>query len=286
MAHKDLPVHKVWGQGSSTVFLLHGMYGAKEYWRPQAERLVSLGYRVIAWDAPGYGTSPLPAAYSLDALADDAAELIKAVGTHTNVVMGQSMGGQLVFRIFARIPEVIGAAVVCATIGYFGNKTPEERAQFVREREEAAKITDPSARKALVDQMLAPGAHGPDVDLVREITATTPRETTAAAVAAVQAADENDSIAAIKGVSVRRKRSGADHRRSARQRRQSRGNEARGRHDAERDLRRDQWIGTLSVGRKSGRIQRAPHTVSCTSRSREGINAPRRPAPVREAPSR
>ena len=50
--------------------------------------------------------------------------------------------------------------------------------------------------------MLAPGAHGPDVDLVREITATTPAATTAAAVAAVQHADESESIAAIKGVSV------------------------------------------------------------------------------------
>jgi 3-oxoadipate enol-lactonase len=202
MADNALPAHQVWGQGSTTVFLLHGMYGAKEYWRPQAERLVALGYRVVAWDAPGYGTSALPVPYSLDALADDAVRLINATGTQTNVLMGQSMGGQLVFRMFARIPERISAAVVCATIGYFGNKTPEERAQFVREREEAAKITDPSARKALVDQMLAPGAHGPDVDLVREITATTPRETTAAAVAAVQAADESDSIAAIKGVSV------------------------------------------------------------------------------------
>jgi pimeloyl-ACP methyl ester carboxylesterase len=202
MADKALPVHQVWGHGSTTVFLLHGMYGAKEYWQPQAERLVALGYRVVAWDAPGYGTSPLPAEYSLDSLADDAAGLVKAVGTQTNVVMGQSMGGQLVFRVFARIPELISAAVVCATIGYFGNKTPEERAQFVREREEAAKISDPSARKALVDQMFAPGAHGPDVDLVREITATTPRATTAAAIAAVQAADERESIAAIKGVRV------------------------------------------------------------------------------------
>jgi 3-oxoadipate enol-lactonase len=202
MADKALPDHQIWGHGSTTIFLLHGMYGAKEYWRPQAERLVALGYRVVAWDAPGYGTSPLPPEYSLNSLADDAAKLIKATGTQTNVAMGQSMGGQLVFRIFARIPELIAAAVVCATIGYFGNKTPEERAEFVRERAEAAKITDPSARKALVDQMLAPGAHGPDVELVREITATTPAATTAAAVAAVQAADEAESIAAIKGVTV------------------------------------------------------------------------------------
>jgi pimeloyl-ACP methyl ester carboxylesterase len=202
MTDTSLPVHQIWGHGSATVFLLHGMYGAKEYWRPEAERLVARGYRVVAWDAPGYGTSPLPPAFSLDSLADEAARLVRAVGTETNVVMGQSMGGQTVFRLFARIPELIDAVVICSTIGYFGNKTPEERAQFVREREEAAKITDPSARKALVDQMLAPGAHGPDVDLVREITATTPPATTAAAVAAVQAADEAASIAAIKGVTV------------------------------------------------------------------------------------
>jgi pimeloyl-ACP methyl ester carboxylesterase len=202
MTAAPLPVHQVWGQGSTTVFLLHGMYGAKEYWRPEAERLVALGYRVVAWDAPGYGTSPLPPVYTLDSLADEAARLVTALGSESNVLMGQSMGGQLCFRIFARIPEAVSAVVICATIGYFGNKTPEERAAFVRERQEAAKITDPSARKALVDQMLAPGASGPDVGLVREITATTPAATTAAAVAAVQAADENDSVTAIKGVTV------------------------------------------------------------------------------------
>jgi pimeloyl-ACP methyl ester carboxylesterase len=202
MSSGDLPAHSVWGDGSTTIFLLHGMYGAKEYWAPQAERLVALGYRVVAWDAPGYGTSALPAAFSLNSLADEAARLITALGSDSNVVMGQSMGGQLVFRVFARIPDAISAVVVCATIGYFGNKTPEERAAFVRERAEAAKITDASARKALVDQMLAPGAQGPDVDLVRTVTATTPAATTAAAVAAVQTADESESIAAIKGVIV------------------------------------------------------------------------------------
>jgi 3-oxoadipate enol-lactonase len=204
MPESSLPVHQIWGTGSTTVFLFHGMYGAKEYWRPEAERLVALGYRVVAWDAPGYGAppSPLPSTYTLNSLADEAVGLIRALGTSTNVIMGQSMGGQLCFRIFQRIPELVSAVVICATIGYFGNKTVEEREQFVRERAEAAKITDPSMRKALVDQMLAPGASGPDVDLVREITAMTPAATTAASVAAVQAADEAESVAAIKSVTV------------------------------------------------------------------------------------
>ena len=49
-----LPDYTVTGEGKVTVFLLHGIYGSKEYWRYQTERLVARGYRVVAWDAPGY----------------------------------------------------------------------------------------------------------------------------------------------------------------------------------------------------------------------------------------
>ena len=39
--------------GKVTVYLLHGIYGAKEYWRPTIGRLIEHGYRVVAWEAPG-----------------------------------------------------------------------------------------------------------------------------------------------------------------------------------------------------------------------------------------
>jgi 3-oxoadipate enol-lactonase len=108
MSARDLPVHEILGDGSTTIFLLHGMYGAKEYRTPEAERL---GYRVVAWDAPGYGSSPLLTTFSLNSLTDEAARLITELGSDSNVVMGQSMGGQLVFRVYARIPEHISAVV-------------------------------------------------------------------------------------------------------------------------------------------------------------------------------
>ncbi|HEY7742891.1 MAG TPA: alpha/beta fold hydrolase, partial [Burkholderiales bacterium] len=65
-----LPDYTVTGEGRVTVFLLHGIYGSKEYWRYQTERLVARGYRVVAWDAPGYGLSPLPVPFSFDVVAE------------------------------------------------------------------------------------------------------------------------------------------------------------------------------------------------------------------------
>ena len=53
-----LPDHVVTNDGGqTTVYLLHGIYGAKEYWRPLTRSLAEAGYRVIAWDAPGSGLS-------------------------------------------------------------------------------------------------------------------------------------------------------------------------------------------------------------------------------------
>ena len=50
--------------GKVTVYLLHGIYGAKEYWRPTIGRLIEHGYRVVAGEAPGYGQTALPAQMS------------------------------------------------------------------------------------------------------------------------------------------------------------------------------------------------------------------------------
>ncbi|HTF13659.1 MAG TPA: alpha/beta hydrolase, partial [Burkholderiales bacterium] len=90
-----MPDYQVTGEGRTTVFLLHGIYGAKDYWRYQTERLVARGYRVVAWDAPGYGISPLPDPFSFDVVAEAGAQLIRATAGERNVVFGHSMGGQI-----------------------------------------------------------------------------------------------------------------------------------------------------------------------------------------------
>ena len=129
-----LPDYTVTGEGKVTVFLLHGIYGSKDYWRYQTERLVARGYRVVAWDAPGYGLSPLPDLFSFDVVAEAGAGLIRALGSERNVVHGHSMGGQITPRIRLKVPDRVHGIVISSTIGYFANRTKEEQEEFVRKR--------------------------------------------------------------------------------------------------------------------------------------------------------
>ncbi|MEO7403753.1 MAG: alpha/beta hydrolase [Burkholderiales bacterium] len=190
--------------GRTTVYLLHGIYGAKEYWRYQTERLVARGYRVIAWEAPGYGLSALPDHFNFDAVAEAGARLVNATAGARNVVFGHSMGGQITPRILAKVPGKINAIVISATIGYFGNRTKEEQEEFVRKRSAPLPPgTDPHvAQLAVVNSMLGPTSSGEEVELVRRVASATPPSTVQAAVKAVQAYPEAEAIAMIKAVDV------------------------------------------------------------------------------------
>lgn len=199
-----MPDYQVSGEGRTTVFLLHGIYGAKDYWRYQTERLVARGYRVVAWDAPGYGISPLPDPFNFDVVAEAGAHLVRAQAGERNVVFGHSMGGQITPRIRGKVPDLVHGIVISATIGYFGNRTKEEQEEFVRKRTAPPPPgTDPvAAQLAMVNSMLGPTSQGPEVELVRWVASRTPPKTVQAAVKAVQTCPEADAVSAIRAVNV------------------------------------------------------------------------------------
>jgi pimeloyl-ACP methyl ester carboxylesterase len=203
-AAMTMPDYTVSGTGRVTIFLLHGIYGSKEYWRPQTERLVARGYRVVAWDAPGYGLSPLPDPFTFDVVAEAGAQLIRALGSECNVVHGHSMGGQIAPRVRLKAPALVHGMVISSTIGYFANRTPEEQQEFVRKRTAPPPAgTDPvTANMMVVDSMLGPASSGPEVDLVRLWASRTPPETVKAAVKAVQTWPGAEAIAGFKAVDV------------------------------------------------------------------------------------
>ncbi|MGE4239372.1 alpha/beta fold hydrolase [Ramlibacter sp.] len=203
MAH--LPDHTITHDaGRVTVYLLHGIYGAKEYWRPLTRRLVAEGYRVIAWDAPGYGLSALDANHSFDSVAEAGARLVRATAGERNVIFGHSMGGQITPRLAGKVKDLVHAAVITATIGYFGNRTPEEQAAFVKARSAPPPPgTSPlDAQLALVNSMFGAGASGPDVDVVRQVAMQTPPAAVQASVKAVQAYKDEDAVGALRALHV------------------------------------------------------------------------------------
>lgn len=70
-------------------------------------------YTVLRYDQRGHGQTPASAgAYSMDDLADDAAELIRAQGAGPVHFVGLSMGGMTAQALAARHPELVRSIVI------------------------------------------------------------------------------------------------------------------------------------------------------------------------------
>lgn len=182
-----LPDYVVEGDSNITVFLLHGGYGSKTYWRNEMAYLVGKGYRVVAWDAPGYGNSALPKNYSIELLARECIRLIEHLGSEHNVIVGHSMGGLIAPKIYEYSPSLVQAMVISATVASFGHMSTEFQDDFVKERvaplDRGMKF--PEVAGPLVSSMMYSGNICPDRDLIVEAAAKTPELTFRAAIAAI-----------------------------------------------------------------------------------------------------
>jgi pimeloyl-ACP methyl ester carboxylesterase len=157
------------GTGRPLVFF-HGMNGDSRSWSRQYENL-SDSFRVIAWDAPGYGESGL-CECSADAFADAGLALLRELGVEGATLVGHSMGGivaaRLVSRMTAARTAVARLVLSCSHWGYcegpgaplhqrYAKRIEEMR---VMDRTEYGKIraiamVPPSSSKELLDFLAA-----------------------------------------------------------------------------------------------------------------------------------
>jgi pimeloyl-ACP methyl ester carboxylesterase len=131
----DLPNVKLWvsdsGGTGDPIILLHANTGTSETWQKQTPTLVGAGYRVIAFDRPGWGKSvvhegmkPISVAEELDALADH----LKLSKFH---LVGVAGGGYVALDYAAWRPERLKSLVVAASgLGLMG----DEEADTFRKR--------------------------------------------------------------------------------------------------------------------------------------------------------
>lgn len=125
------------GEGPLVVFL-HGIGGNRSNW---AEQVAHIGQhaRAVAWDARGYGESEDDPREGPPEFADFSADLLRLIG-HFGAdrahVVGLSMGGRIAMDFAVRHPGRVASLVLADTHLGFGNFSEEERAAFIRLREE------------------------------------------------------------------------------------------------------------------------------------------------------
>jgi pimeloyl-ACP methyl ester carboxylesterase len=107
------------------VVLLHGIGSSSRSWSRQLADL-SNDFKVIAWDAPGYGTSsnPPPSANpSLRTYVDSLLGILDSLGLGRVALLGHSMGGTIAQEFYRSYPERLRALILADTS--FGG-TPDE----------------------------------------------------------------------------------------------------------------------------------------------------------------
>lgn len=113
---QDVTIHyETMGEPDApTVFLIHGLYGSTASWRYNMADLAAAGYRVIAYDRPGFGLSDKVADfdYALDNQVDLALSLLDALGVGETAVVGHSAGAKTAIELARRQPERVSQLVL------------------------------------------------------------------------------------------------------------------------------------------------------------------------------
>jgi pimeloyl-ACP methyl ester carboxylesterase len=106
-------------RGAPAVILLHGFGASLDTWEPWAEAL-SAHYRVIRFDLPGFGlTGPDPTGDYSDARAlKILADLMDQLGVAHASLIGNSLGGRIVWNFAAVHPERVSRLVLVSPDGF------------------------------------------------------------------------------------------------------------------------------------------------------------------------
>lgn len=181
--------HRLEGSGEGVVVLSGSLGSSLAMWDAQvpalAERL-----RVLRYDHPGHGGSPLLDVRSVEGLARQVVGLLDEFGLDRLSFCGLSLGGAVGMRLALDMPERLDRLVLCATSMRFA--TPEfwdERIRAVRERGVEA-IAD-----AVLERWFTPGFD--DVRRYREMLVSTPAEGYARCCEALRAWDVRGRLGGI-----------------------------------------------------------------------------------------
>jgi len=134
--------YEVHGSGTPLVFL-HGVGGNHASWFLQIAALASR-YRIITYDARGFGNSTDPEGLGRDGFVEDLVALLDALDIPKPILVGQSMGGGTCLTFTCRHPGRVAGVLLADTL--MGVVVPPEVAAFMAETEARTKSLSQAER--------------------------------------------------------------------------------------------------------------------------------------------
>jgi 3-oxoadipate enol-lactonase len=185
--------------GAPPVVLVHPLGVTHRLWDATAAVLRDR-YRVVRYDVRGHGASAIPPGpYSLAEMAEDARELLDALGLGAVHVVGMSMGGCIGMALALAHPARVQSLVLCDTTACYGPGVTPMWEDRVRVAETAGMTPELVERTMAIWFSPAYRARHKDVvDGVAAMLAATDPRGYAAAIRAIGWADQRDRIGAIR----------------------------------------------------------------------------------------
>jgi pimeloyl-ACP methyl ester carboxylesterase len=182
----------------SPLVLLHGFPFDARLWQEVVALLPEYAERILTPNLPGFGGTPPPADFSLDAQAEWLYRYLTEHGAETAVLAGHSMGGYLALAFVARYPEkVAGLGLIHSTSA---PDTPEKKQS---RNEQIAHLQQHGTRKLvpkLIEPLIAPAhteALAVPLQSFIERAMALPAATLAGTIAALR--DRPDRAAVLRG---------------------------------------------------------------------------------------
>lgn len=98
--------------------LIHGVGTNRSIWSRSVPLLESAGRAVTSLDLPGFGRSPAPDQWRIEAIADSVAEALEDQIGEPFDLIGSSLGGAVAITVAARRPDLIGRLILAAPAGF------------------------------------------------------------------------------------------------------------------------------------------------------------------------
>lgn len=129
------------------LLMVHGFPLDRTIWSHQVSTLS--GWRRIAPDLRGMGTSDVADQYSMALYADDLIRLLDKLRIQRAVVAGLSMGGYVVFEMLRRYKDRISGVILCDT------KADADSAEGKKGRDDAIKLVKEQGSAVFAERMLS-----------------------------------------------------------------------------------------------------------------------------------